>query len=343
MVADLRFRQQADLSRLNTLGLPAKAEFFAQVGSEAALAAILNTVTARNHAVNILGGGSNIVLAGDVAGLLVQPTLLGVEQIADSRDDVIIAAAAGENWHGFTQWTLAQGWCGLENLSLIPGTVGAAPVQNIGAYGVEVADVIHSLRALDRQTGKFREFSPAECAFAYRDSLFKSAQAGRYVITCVRFRLHKQPRLTLDYGDLRGELQRRGVARITAQQVALAVIAIRQSKLPDPARLANAGSFFKNPLVSKAEADALRLQYPQLVAYAQPEGVKLAAGWLIEQAGWKGLRRGAVAVHDRQALVLVNHGGGRGVDLLALAADIRASVQAKFGVALEQEPVILGL
>lgn len=342
MAADLHFIEHADLRHMNTLALSGRARFLAIARTEQCLNAILRSVTARNQSLHILGGGSNIVLAGDVAGLLVQPALRGLRLISANADEVIVEAAAGENWHQFTQWTLAQGWAGLENLSLIPGTVGAAPVQNIGAYGVEIADVLHSLRAYDRFTDTYCEFSAEACAFGYRDSLFKSTAAGRYVIVSVRFRLSLKPTLHVDYGDIRAELAHRGVRHINAPQVAQAVIAIRQRKLPDPATLANAGSFFKNPWVSQAQADALRVHYPALVAYPQAQGFKLAAGWLIEQAGWKGLRRGAVAVHDRQALVLVNHGGGSGAELLALAADIRASVQAKFALTLEQEPVIFG-
>ena len=339
----MRFTENADLSRCNTLGLPARARFLARVDSEADLRAVLTSVTARNLPVNILGGGSNIVFAGDVPGLMVRMAIPGLRVLADDGEGVIVEAGAGEVWHDFTERTLAMGLGGLENLSLIPGTVGAAPVQNIGAYGVEIKDVMHSLTAFDRETGRFVEFATADCAFAYRDSRFKSGQPGRHVITRVRFRLSRRPALRMDYGDIRQALAERGVRHPTAADVARAVIAIRRSKLPDPARLGNAGSFFKNPVVPAAQAETLKAAHPNLVAYAQPEGCKLAAGWLIEQAGWKGLQRGAVGVHDRQALVLVHRGGGSGAELLKLAADIRASVLEKFGVALEQEPVILGL
>lgn len=344
MAADLVFLEHADLTRLNTLGLPARARFLARVGSETALAALLATVTARRWPLQVIGGGSNLVLAGDVAALVMQPAIPGRRVFAVRGDEVVVEAGAGEHWHAFTQWTLAQGWAGLENLSLIPGSVGAAPVQNIGAYGVEIRDVMHSLVALDRESGRLREFSVADCRFAYRDSLFKSGEPGRHIITRVRFRLRQAARapLRLDYGDIRAELARQGAARPDARAVANAVIAIRRSKLPDPARIGNAGSFFKNPVVPTAQAEALKAAWPGLVAHAQADGSKLAAGWLIEQAGWKGVQRGAVAVHDRQALVLVHRGGGSGAELLALAADIRASVREKFGVTLEQEPVILG-
>lgn len=342
MAAELKFFEDADLTRLNTLGLPARARCLARVGSEAALLQVLHSVTARRLPVDILGGGSNLVLAGDVPALVIQPCLMGRRVLDECGDAVLVEAGAGENWHAFTQWTISQGLSGLENLSLIPGTVGASPVQNIGAYGVEIADVMHSLAAIDRQTGARIELAAADCAFAYRDSLFKSHAPGRYIITQVRFLLSRTPSVQLDYGDIRREIERRGIVRITPRDVAHAVIAIRQSKLPDPARLGNAGSFFKNPVVSVQQADDLRQRFPGLVSYPQPAGVKLAAGWLIEQAGWKGRNQGAVGVHDRQALVLVHRGGGTGAQLLRLAADVRASVLDKFGVALEQEPVIWG-
>ncbi len=343
----MRIIEHADLSRSNTLGLPGRVRILARVDSEDDLRAVLTSVSARNLPLNVLGGGSNIVLAGDVPGLMVQMAIPGIRVLSDDGREVIVEAGAGENWHAFTQRTLAMGLGGLENLSLIPGTVGAAPVQNIGAYGVELKDVMHSLTAFDRVAGRFVEFAAADCAFAYRDSLFKSGQPGRHVISRVRFRLSRQPLLHMDYGDIRQALSARHVQRPTAADVSRAVIAIRQSKLPDPAQLGNAGSFFKNPVVPTAEAEALKARHPGLVAYAQPagahpEGSKLAAGWLIEQAGWKGLQRGPVGVHDRQALVLVHRGGGTGAELLRLAADIRASVLATFGVVLEQEPVILG-
>lgn len=342
MAADIAFFTEADLSRLNTLGLPARARYLAKVSSESALLQVLGSVTAQRLPIEILGGGSNLVLAGDVQALVIQPCLMGRRIISVAGDSVLVEAGAGENWHAFTQWTIEHGLSGLENLSLIPGTVGASPVQNIGAYGVEVGDVMHSLTAIDRHTRSLVTLSAAECAFGYRDSLFKSHDLGRYVITRVRFKLSRKPQIRLDYGDIRREIERLGIIRVTPKDVAQVVIAIRQSKLPDPAKLGNAGSFFKNPVVPTAQADVLRQRFPNLVSYPQSVGVKLAAGWMIEQAGWKGRQQGAVAVHDRQALVLVHRGGGTGEQLLQLAADVRASVQAMFGVSLEQEPVIWG-
>ncbi len=340
MVADLAFFQQQPLDRLNTLRLPAQARFFARAHSVPALRYILSSVTARNFPLFILGGGSNLVLAGALDGLVVQPSLMGRELVASHGHEILVRVGAGEPWHQTVLWTLQQGWAGLENLALIPGTIGASPIQNIGAYGVEVSDRLHSLRALNIKTGQIHTFSAEECGFAYRDSIFKSQVAGQYVVIDVLFKLTTCPDLRLDYGDIRGELMRQQVSRITPMAVAQAVMAIRRAKLPDPAQLGNAGSFFKNPTVTAAHAATLKHSYPDMVAYPNAFGVKLAAGWLIEQAGWKGYREGAVAVHDRQALVLVNHGGGTGADLLSLAEKIRASVYAKFGVELEQEPII---
>ncbi|REH38909.1 UDP-N-acetylmuramate dehydrogenase [Paraperlucidibaca baekdonensis] len=341
-------RQHVQLQPYNTLGLMAVAEYFYALTNADDLPGLLAMAKTQGWPVQLLGGGSNIVFAGDVPGLTIQMNLRGIRECsADyAGDTVIIEAAAGEPWHAFTQTALANGWCGLENLSLIPGSVGAAPVQNIGAYGVEIADVMHSLRAYDREQGVFVELAASDCGFAYRDSLFKSAQPGRYVIVAVRFALSATRPLVLGYGDIASALSAAGVSSPTAHDVARAVIAIRQSKLPDPALLGNAGSFFKNPLLPAAQVAALQSDFPGLVAYAaQPQAPglqKVAAGWLIEQAGWKGYRRGAVAVHERQALVLVHHGGGHGAELLALADDIVASVKARYGVQLEQEPVLMG-
>ena len=342
-------RENVDLQAFNTLGLSARAAHFVELSNEADLAPLLARALAEAWPVQLLGGGSNIVFAGDVSGLTIRLNLRGIRVIGDKHESdsgVIIEAAAGEPWHEFTQYTLAQGWAGLENLSLIPGSVGAAPVQNIGAYGVEVADVMHSLRAYDREQGRVVELSAADCGFAYRDSIFKSQQPKRYVILSVRFALSAKRPLVLGYGDIQTALATAGVQEPSAIDVAQAVIRIRQAKLPDPAVLGNAGSFFKNPLVPSAQVEQLQAQFPGLVAYpaqlSTPGWQKVADGWLIEQAGWKGYRRGSVAVHDRQALVLVHHGGGNGAELLALAADIVASVQARYGIHLEQEPVLMG-
>jgi UDP-N-acetylmuramate dehydrogenase len=262
----------------------------------------------------------------------------GIRILSDDGRNVVIEAEAGEPWHPFVQHTLAQGLSGLENLSLIPGTVGAAPMQNIGAYGVEIKDVFAGLTALDRQTGELRDFTLAECNFAYRDSLFKQ-EPGRWLILRVRFTLDRAAHLHLEYGPVRQRLTEQGIEQPTATDVSQAICSIRNEKLPDPAVLGNAGSFFKNPLVPAALVARLKGEYPDLVAYAQPDGqMKLAAGWLIERAGWKGFRDADAGVHKLQALVLVNYGGATGLQLLNLAQRIQKDISERFHVDLEMEP-----
>ena len=336
-VKAMRFSQNASMQTRNTFGISAKARFLADVYSEAQLVSLLNTVTAKRLKVLVVGGGSNMLLSQDVDGLVICPQLLGIQCLYEDKTSVIVEAAAGENWHRFVQYCLAQGWYGLENLSLIAGSVGAAPVQNIGAYGVELKDNFVSLRAVHRESATVREFSLAECQFGYRDSVFKGSLKDQYIITAVRFRLSKIAKVSVQYGDIRQELNSKGINTPTPPQVAQAVIAIRQRKLPNPEQIGNAGSFFKNPVVSQEQFEQLKLQYPQLVAYPQLQGVKLAAGWLIEQAGWKGQTLGQAGVYDKQALVLVNRGRATGQEVMTLANTIQQSVFDKFGVHLEVE------
>ena len=282
-----------------------------------------------------------MLLTRDVPALVLHMASRGKRIIDESAEQVLVEAEAGEPWHPFVLWTLDQGLAGLENLSLIPGTVGASPIQNIGAYGVEIKDVFAGLTALDSETGIIREFSEDDCAFGYRDSLFKQ-QPGRFLILRVRFALRRQAALHLEYGPIRQRLAEQGITVPSAQDVSRAVCAIRSEKLPDPQQLGNAGSFFKNPLVPAAAAQTLRDRYPELVGYPQADGqVKLAAGWLIEKAGWKGFRDGDAGVHRLQALVLVNHGLATGVQLLDLARRIQADVLERFGVSLDIEPNVL--
>ena len=339
----LQVRTQVSLKPYNSFAVEAQASHFTEAENDQQVREALSYAQRQQLPLLLLGGGSNLLLTADVEALVLRMASRGIRVLSDDGERVVIEAEAGESWHPFVQWTLAQGFAGLENLSLIPGTVGAAPVQNIGAYGVELKDLFAGLTALDRHSGELREFSLQDCAFAYRDSLFKR-ESGRWVILRVRFALSRAAALHLDYGPVRQRLAEQGIGVPTALDVSQAICAIRSEKLPDPAELGNAGSFFKNPVVPVAQADALRLRFPDVVSYPQPGGLvaKLAAGWLIEQAGWKGCRLGAVGVHDRQALVLVHHGGGTGAELLALADAVRQSVRERFGVLLEQEPVILG-
>lgn len=328
------------LDAFNTFGLSARAQRYVAIDDIAALQALIGSPQwpAADRRL-VLGGGSNLIFAGDYPGLVVHVALRGRRLCGEDDGAWWVEAAAGEPWHDFVRWTLAQGWPGLENLSLIPGTVGAAPVQNIGAYGVELAAHCDTVEAVDLDSATLRRFTAQECAFAYRDSVFRR-QPGRWLITAVRFRLPRCWQPALGYPELAREVAARGWTAPTPTQVSDAVIAIRQRKLPDPAQLGNAGSFFKNPLVDGARFAALHAQWPALPHYPQADGqIKLAAGWLIEQCGWKGRRDGAVGCHAGQALVLVNHGGARGEDVRRVAAAIRADVAARFGVELEVEPV----
>lgn len=327
-----------DLSTFNTLGLPARAQDFVRYRERDELEQ-LSALAARYPRVFVLGGGSNVVLPDRVPGLVVGVQSRGIRLVDESPEGWLVEAEAGENWHDFVQHSLRAGWPGLENLALIPGTVGAAPVQNIGAYGVELDQRFHSLLAWDIARKRMVEMHHADCCFSYRDSFFKHEPAGRWMIVAVRFFLHRCWAPVLGYPDLK---RHPGLSQgITPQAVFDAVCEIRRSKLPDPAVLGNAGSFFKNPVVETAQHETLRQRYPDLVAYAQPDGAawKLAAGWMIDRAGWKGRRMGPVGTHERQALVLVNHGGATAADVQRLAEAIKADVMEKFGVALEQEPV----
>lgn len=331
-----------ELQALNTFAISEQAQWLVSVTSDQQLRQALEFAATRNCPVTILGGGSNWILAGPVAGLTIAMRSRGRRVLLRTTEHVIIEAEAGESWHQLVLWSLDLGLHGLENLSLIPGTLGAAPMQNIGAYGVELSDVFDSLEALDRETGKTLWFNRQQCRFAYRDSLFKQA-AGRYVILRVRLRLARHPQPQLDYAPLAAAWDATGLRTADSRVISTLVCQIRRSKLPDPAQLANAGSFFKNPLVSVGQAHALFQRWPEMPHYPQSDGtLKLAAGWLIEQAGWKGYRRRNVGVHRQQALVLVNYGGARGAEVMQLAQDIQRDVLAKFGVPLEMEPQVIG-
>jgi UDP-N-acetylmuramate dehydrogenase len=307
----------------------------------------------------VLGGGSNVLFTRDIDGLVLQNRLKGVELIHEEEEHVYVRAGAGESWAGFVEYCLERGWAGVENLSLIPGCVGAAPIQNIGAYGVELQDVFLELDAWSLPDRRIRTFTLGDCAFGYRDSVFKGAYRDQYIILTVTLRLRKTPIFHVSYGAIREELERMGVHEPSIRAVSQAVITIRRSKLPDPADIGNAGSFFKNPTVTAAVYGKLRDRFAGIVGYpvvaaatenppdhgelppatAEPvsSGVKLAAGWLIEQCGWKGYRQGDAGVHTRQALVLVNYGNASGADIHRLSEEIKASVRDKFGVELEGE------
>ena len=331
--------RDADLSGANTLALPARAERLARPASAAALADLLAR-RRPDEPLYVLGQGSNLVLDGELPGLTLIPALDHLDYQVDG-DQARVTAGAGVVWDRLVADTVARGWRGLENLSLIPGTAGAAPFQNIGAYGVELADVLDSVEAVSVADGAVVRFSAAECQFDYRDSLFKSRRRGEFIITAITLRLRRHGACRVDYGGLAARFADADPASLDPAAVRAAVIELRQSKLPDPAVLPNAGSFFKNPVVSVAHYQQLKQAEPELVAFAHRDGMKLAAGWLIERAGWKGRRLGPVGMHREQALVLVNHGGARAADVRALAEAVRADVRERFAVTLEQEPIPL--
>lgn len=328
------------LRDINTFGIDAKAHVYVPVHTLADILAVRSDPTLSMLPRLILGGGSNIVLTRDFPGIVLHMQNRGMTVVGEDETAWYVKAAAGETWHQFVMWTLAQGMGGLENLSLIPGTVGAAPIQNIGAYGIEVKDRFHSLTYLDIGTGDMVTLDKAACRFGYRDSVFKHALATRAVIVDVTFALPKAWQANIRYGDVAAELGDNTTPG--PRDVANAIIAIRTRKLPDPAVIGNAGSFFKNPVVSQQVYQNLHTRFPELVSYMQPDGtVKLAAGWLIDQCGWKGKALGPAGVYDKQALVLVNLGNAAGVDIVALSEAIQADVHRRFGVHLEPEPVFI--
>ena len=331
----------ADTARVqNTLQLPAVAAHHATPESLAELEALLQQPP--SDTIWVVGEGSNLVMRPRIGGLVIQPKLRGIDVVSDHQDEVLVDVAAGEHWDDLVAHAVAQGWYGLENLSAIPGSVGAAPYQNIGAYGVELSDVLAEVEALELATGARHCFSREDCAFAYRDSRFKSLEPGRWIIVRVRLCLSKVFKPVLGYADLADRFAALPESQRNAQGMRQMVTALRAGKLPDPAQLANVGSFFKNPQINRDVFEKLRNAFPEIVAFPLDNGgVKLAAGWLIERAGWKGKRLGPVGMHEHQALVLVNHGGASFEDVMALAGAVRSDVDAMFGVQLEQEPVIL--
>ncbi len=345
---------QVPLQAYNSFGIVARAQQLARVRSEADVVALMArgdwAERTREAAPFVLGGGSNLVITGDVKPLVIKVEIGGRRLVEETAKGWLVEAGAGENWHDFVRWTLAQGWPGLENLALIPGTVGASPVQNIGAYGVELQDRFGSLDAIDLHSGRAFTLDAAQCGFGYRDSVFKHAPsdargmglAGRALITRVRFWLPKAWRPVLDYTDLERKRAETGVARPDARQVFDWVCAIRRAKLPDPAVIGNAGSFFKNPTVSPEQCADIIARDPRVVHYPLADGsIKLAAGWLIDACGWKGRGVGNAGVYERQALVLVNRGGATGGEVMTLAKAIQTSVYERFGILLEPEPVVV--
>ena len=334
--------ERVSLRALNTFGLPATAAHLVRVTSEADVRRLVDHPRWGLAPSLVLGGGSNTIFTHDVERLVIKVEVAGRRLIGRQGQAWVVEAGAGENWHDFVDWTLQQGLPGLENLALIPGTVGAAPVQNIGAYGVELAERFESLDAVDLVTGRTVTLDGAACRFGYRDSVFKHHLAGKSVITRVRFRLPDPWQPVLGYLELERKRAETGIDQPDARTVFDWVCAIRRAKLPDPALIGNAGSFFKNPVVSAEQCRDIIDRDPELVHYPLPDGsVKLAAGWLIDACGWKGKTVGGAGVYEKQALVLVNRGSATGGEVVTLARAIQESVYGRFGIRLEPEPVVV--
>lgn len=337
----LQIQENVSLKNFNTFGIAASARYFIEISRPEELTELFMDPQWLQIERLILGGGSNMLFIHNFEGLVIRLNIRGIEHRI-SHNDVFVEVGAGENWNELVNFCVDHGYAGMENLALIPGSVGASPVQNIGAYGVELKDVFHSCQAFEIATGQFKTFTKEDCRFAYRESVFKQLK-GQYIITSVTYQLSLTPKLKLHYGAIEQELQQRQLTAPTIKDVAQVVASIRVSKLPDPSTIGNAGSFFKNPVIAASQFERLVAQYPQIANYpAGEEQVKLAAGWLIEQCGWKGKVVGNTGTWKNQALVLVNHGGATGEEVYALSSQIIDSVYTKFGVMLEREVNMIG-
>lgn len=342
----MQVQENISIKQYNTFGINAYAKLFAKFNSINELSKLLEfkqgATDSGKQETLILGGGSNVLFAKDFNGLVLKNEIKGIKEIKEDEHHIYVQAGAGENWHQFVLHCIHNGWAGVENLSLIPGNIGASPMQNIGAYGVEVKDVFYSLEAYHIRDKKMVNFTLNDCEFGYRDSVFKRKFKNEFVITNVTFRLNRIPDYNISYGAIGQELEKMGVKDLSLQAVSQAVINIRSSKLPDPAVIGNAGSFFKNPEISNDQFANLKKQFPGIVGYELPhDKVKLAAGWLIEQTGWKGFRRGDAGCHEKQALVLVNYGNAKGSDIYNLSEEILQTVKEKFSIVLEREVNII--
>jgi UDP-N-acetylmuramate dehydrogenase len=335
----MTIEENKDLKPLTTFGVPASARYFCTISSIEGLQQLIQHPVYQNNTRFILGGGSNILFTSDYNGLVIQNALKGITIKHESEDSIEIKVMAGENWHQLVMYCVQHNWGGIENLSLIPGTVGAAPIQNIGAYGVEVKEVIKSVTGIDLETGDTKTWLNHECEFGYRDSIFKSKLKEKFFISSITLTLTKNlHRINTSYGAINDVLKQQHITSPTIQQVSNAVIQIRRSKLPDPSVIGNAGSFFKNPTIAASHYQQLQKEFPQMPGYTSVnQEVKVPAGWLIEQCGWKGKRIGDVGVHTQQALVLVNYANGSGKEILSLARQIISSVKEKFNIELIYE------
>ncbi len=339
----IKVEENASLKSYNTFGIDVNTKYLCRITTEKQLINLLQSPLFKQEKHYILGGGSNVLFTGDFDGLVIKDEIKGIETIREDDNHITVKVGAGENWHQFVMHAVASGWGGIENLSLIPGTVGAAPMQNIGAYGVEVKNLIENVDAVELSTGVFKTFSNEQCGFGYRESVFKKELAKKYFISSVTLRLSKKNHLlNTTYGAIQETLKEMNVTQPTLQTISNAVINIRKSKLPDPIVIGNAGSFFKNPTVSLKQYEELQISNPTIPGYpVDNQNVKIPAGWLIEQCGWKGKRINNVGVHPKQALVLVNYGEGNGAEILNLSEKIKASVMEKFQIQLTPEVNIL--
>jgi UDP-N-acetylmuramate dehydrogenase len=335
----VQIRENLSLKVFNTFGIDVDAQYFSSFNNLDDLRELLSYIKERKIQQSlVLGGGSNILLLKDYEGLVLKNEMKGIEMINEDADFIYIKVGAGENWHQFVMHCVQHNYTGVENLSLIPGNVGASPMQNIGAYGVEIKDVFYQLKAMHIQEQEIHTFTLEDCHFGYRESVFKNKVKGQYVITSVTYRLNKTPRYNTSYGAIKQELEKMGVTELSIQAISQAVINIRSSKLPNPAEIGNAGSFFKNPQIPIADFNKLKETYPSIVGFPVNENfTKVAAGWLIEQCGWKGYRKGDAGCYPKQALVLVNYGTARGSEIFQLSEEIIESVKTKFAVVLERE------
>ena len=335
----MQIQENVSLKPYNTFGINATANYLAKFTSLNELDKLFRFDSADGEATTlVLGGGSNILLTQNYKGLVAINEMKGIEVVNEDAQHIYVRAAAGENWHRFVMYCIENDFAGVENLSLIWGSVGAGPMQNIGAYGAEIKDVFYELEAYSIEEKKLQKFTAKDCEFGYRESVFKRKYKGKFVITSVTFRLNKKPVFNTSYGAIQQELAKMGVQKLSIAAISQAVINIRQSKLPDPKETGNAGSFFKNPTIPKERFETLQKDFPGIIAYpAQNNAVKVAAGWLIEQCGWKGYRKGDAGCHPNQALVLVNYGNANGMDVYSLSTEITHSIELKFGIILERE------
>ena len=331
-------QKDVQLKPFNTFGIEATAKYFIEVSSIEQLQEILQNPDYQSTERLILGGGSNMLLTKDFEGLVIKIAIKGFEVVNENEDNIWLKVGAGVVWHDLVLQCVNQNYAGMENLSLIPGTVGAAPMQNIGAYGIEIKEVFEELQALELATGEIKNFDKAMCNFGYRESIFKHEAKGKYIILNVTFKLNKRPTFHIEYGAIKDTLAEMNISEMSIKSMSDAVIHIRQSKLPNPAEIGNAGSFFKNPEIPNSQFETLKAQFPTIPSYPVSDTTtKVPAGWLIEQAGWKGQRFGNVGVHAKQALVLVNYGGGKGEEIKDLSQKIQASIKEKFGIQLSVE------